>query len=69
MIQNCRQVSMKNKKNVYTLCLVFVKIEEIQRNYKIVLLSPFHGSLERHVSSKRNYMVDRFFFFFFRAPK
>jgi hypothetical protein len=42
----------EEKKNVYTLYLVFVKIEEIQRNYKIVLLSPFHGSLEKHVLSK-----------------
>jgi hypothetical protein len=57
--QNCQQVNKKKKKTVYTLCLIFEKIEEIQRNYRIVLLSPFHGPLEKHVSNKRNYMIDR----------
>jgi hypothetical protein len=35
MLQNCQQVNKKKKKNVYTLCLVFEKIEEIQRNYLV----------------------------------
>ena len=47
MLQNCQQVNKKEKKNVYTLCLVSEKIEEIQINYRIVLLSPFQGPLER----------------------
>jgi hypothetical protein len=47
ILQNCQ--IKKKKKNVYTFCLVF---EKIQRNYRIVLLSHFHDSLEKHVSSK-----------------
>jgi hypothetical protein len=58
ILQNCQQVN-KKKKKVYMLFLVFEKIEEIQRNYRIVLLSPFHGLLKKHVSSKRNYLIDR----------
>jgi hypothetical protein len=52
MLQNCQQVNKKKKKNVYALYLVLEKIEEIQRNHRIVLLSHFHGPLERHVLSK-----------------
>jgi hypothetical protein len=59
ILQNCQQVNKRKKKKVYKLCLVFEKIEEIQRNYRVVLLSPFHDPLEKHISSKRNYLIDR----------
>jgi hypothetical protein len=35
ILQNCQQVNKKKKKNVYTFCLVFEKIEEIQETIEL----------------------------------
>jgi hypothetical protein len=42
ILQNCKQVDKKKeKKNVYMLCLVYAKTDEIQWNCRIALMSPF----------------------------